>query len=334
MRLLFVFTGGTIGSTQKNGVISADSSKSYAIISAYAEKYGINFEYDTVEPYTELSENNTGEHIRTLLQCVRARASKYDGVIVTHGTDTLQYTAAALGYTLGLGTPPVCIVAANRTIENADSNALDNLHGAIRFVEAGAGRGVFVVYRNDKSESVRVHRATRLVVGRAYSDAVSSIFGSVYASFDERFDLALSEFYKEMPDAQTTLDPDSLCERSEKILVVYPYPGMVYPEISDGVEFVVLNTYHSGTVDTKSKDALAFFKSAKEKGVKVYATGVYDGPGYESASLFDELGIIPIRNISPVAAYVKLWMLADGGRDVAALISESLSGDLSVGGTL
>ena len=152
MKILFVFTGGTIGSTQIGEVISTDRGKPYAIISAYAKKYGISFDYDTVEPYTELSENNTGEHIRLLAECVRARAHAYDGVIVTHGTDTLQYTAAALGYALGLDAPPVCVVAANRPIEREDSNGLDNLHGAISFIKNGGGKGAFVVYRNGKRD--------------------------------------------------------------------------------------------------------------------------------------------------------------------------------------
>ena len=66
MKLLFIFTGGTIGSTMHGDVISPDGTKSRKIIEAYRDKFGIDFEYDTVEPYTELSENNTGRNIRIL----------------------------------------------------------------------------------------------------------------------------------------------------------------------------------------------------------------------------------------------------------------------------
>ena len=76
MKLLFVFTGGTIGSTQNGDVISSDAEKSYKIIDAYNARYGIDFEYDTVEPYTELSENNTGWHIKKLVGCLTDNASK------------------------------------------------------------------------------------------------------------------------------------------------------------------------------------------------------------------------------------------------------------------
>jgi L-asparaginase len=40
-------------------------------------------------------------------------SSDYDGIIVTHGTDTLGYSAAALAYALGNGTVPVCLVSSN-----------------------------------------------------------------------------------------------------------------------------------------------------------------------------------------------------------------------------
>ena len=99
MKILFVFTGGTIGSTlKKDNVISTDSKKAYKIIKAYSKKYAIDFDYDIAEPYTALSENNTGEHIRMLAPCIKGkRDAGYDGISVTHGTDTLQYSASALG---------------------------------------------------------------------------------------------------------------------------------------------------------------------------------------------------------------------------------------------
>ena len=153
MKLLFIFTGGTIGSTQSGNFISVDSNKSYLIIDAYSKQYNVDFEYDVLEPYTELSEYNGGWHIRSLVSCIKQNASKgYDGIIVAHGSDTLQYSAAAIGYCLGKCSLPICLVAANSPIENPTSNALDNLHGAISFIKQGGGSGTFVIYRNAKAK--------------------------------------------------------------------------------------------------------------------------------------------------------------------------------------
>ena len=122
MKILFIFTGGTIGSTCHENVISPDSSKSHKLIQEYDTRFGIDFEFSVLEPYVELSENNTGEHIKKLCLCVTNNINKnYDGIIVTHGTDTIQYSAATLGYALSSNSIPVCIVSANRPIDDKKS---------------------------------------------------------------------------------------------------------------------------------------------------------------------------------------------------------------------
>ena len=328
MKILFVFTGGTIGSTlQNDNVIATDPLKAYKILKAYSKKYPIDFEYDIAEPYTELSENNTGEHIRMLSECIGSRLDLgYDGIVITHGTDTLQYSAAAVGYMLGANSLPVCLVSANYPIEDERSNALDNLHGAICLIRSKAGRGAFVVYRNGNSDTVRVHRATRLTGVKAFSDDVSSIFGNIYGRFDDSFSFVKNPKYVEKNDAMETIAPDKLSESSKEIMMVYPYTGMAYPVIRDGVKYIILNTYHSGTLNTKSQSVIDFLAEAKEKGITVYVTGVSDGAEYESATSFSKLGLIPLRNIAPIAAYVKLWILSQNNG--TEKITHSLAGDV------
>ena len=328
MKLLFVFTGGTIGSTQKGDIISPDSAKSYKIISAYEKRYGIDFEYRVTEPYNGLSENNTGEHIRMLAQCLsRAVKGGYDGIIVTHGTDTLQYSAAAIGYAMGLDTVPVCFVSANAPIENGESNGLDNLRGAVDFISQKGGRGVFAVYRNSTEKTVYIHRATRLLESVAFSDRVASAGNIPYGHMDDGRFIKCPHFC-ELSDEIAPLSCDRLGEVNESTVVISARPGMRYPEISHGVKYVIVNSYHSGTLDTSSEAARRFYLDARNKGVLVFATGAYGGPMYSSVACFEELGIIAIKGISPVAVYVKLWLADSMGNDPALLMERSLSGDL------
>ena len=99
MRILFVFTGGTIGSVQKGAYVGTDQSTASLLVEQYRARYGVPFAYDAVSPYLALSEQSDGDTLRTLCACVRAHMDKgYDGIVVTHGTDTLQYAAAALSY--------------------------------------------------------------------------------------------------------------------------------------------------------------------------------------------------------------------------------------------
>ena len=95
MKILVVFTGGTIGSCYNDGVISPDSSTRYKLIEMYKQNGGYA-EFDAISPYTVLSENLNGEYFNLLYNSVKENINNYDGIIVTHGTDTcLLYTSDA-----------------------------------------------------------------------------------------------------------------------------------------------------------------------------------------------------------------------------------------------
>ena len=112
MKILVVFTGGTIGSCYNDGVISPDSSTRYKLIEMYKQNGGYA-EFDAISPYTVLSENLNGEYFNLLYNSVKENINNYDGIIVTHGTDTLQYTSAVLSYMFGLCNTPIVLVSAN-----------------------------------------------------------------------------------------------------------------------------------------------------------------------------------------------------------------------------
>lgn len=319
MKLLFIFTGGTIGSTACGETISVDAAKPYLLCEKYAERYPVDFTYDTLEPFTELSENLSGEHIALLMKTVIEHVSDgYDGIIVTHGTDTLAYSAAALGYALGNDSIPVCLVSANYPIEDARSNGLANLHAAITLIRTKTAKGVFVLYRNDMGDETVCHRATRLSTSLALSDNVFSVlecpFGRVTtAGFVKNPD------YTELPDGMGAPVSLSLPARCTDVLRVFPYPGILYPAIPDGIRAILLDTYHSGTVDGKSPEAHAFLSEAMTRGIPVFVT---DGAAYDSTRIFDEYGVKRLP-LSPIAAYMKLWLY--GATDALA---RSRGGDL------
>ena len=304
MKLLFISTGGTIGSTAKAGEISPDGEKPRLLLEKYAEAHPIDFQYDTLSPMNELSENFTGTHIGYVLNTVAAHAKDYDGVIVTHGTDTLAYTAAALGYALGNECTPVCLVSSAYPIEDEKANGVENLFGAISLIRMGTEKGVFVPYQNEKEKHITIHRATRLSTSLALLHLVFSIEDCPYGEVDKSGVFRKNPRFAEQPDACPPPEWRSLPERSRCILRVFPYPGMVYPEITDRVRYILLDTFHSGTVDGRSHATHAFLREAQKKGIPVFVTG---DASYESARIFDEYGVARLA-LSPICAYMKLWL--------------------------
>ena len=76
---------------------------------------------------------------RTVLEEITRDAK---GVIITHGTDTLHYTAAALSFALEGLNIPVVLVGSQRSSDRGSSDASSNLMGALRFIAQGIP-GVF-----------------------------------------------------------------------------------------------------------------------------------------------------------------------------------------------
>lgn len=334
MKILFIFTGGTIGSTLADDIISIDGGKSYQIIEKYKERYGLLEEYYVVEPYTRLSENATGETLSELVSTVLFYQDKgYDGIIITHGTDTLQYAAAAIAYALGNNCIPTCLIASNYPIEDSRANGLANLAGGIHFIKRQE-KGTYVSYQN-KGEDIKIHRATRLLVHGVYEDQIYSVQNSYVGSFNSDFTYSKNLYYKERADQIEPLK-GSFTKKSDMIYQIMPYPGYNYPlpkilkEM--GVEYIVQGTYHSGTIRTEGEEVKEFFGQINQDNIVVFLAGVTEGAVYETTQKYEEFFIHHGLPIAPIAMYIKLWMLASMNLetqvDIEEMMKKSLAGDI------
>ena len=105
MNITVIFTGGTIGSSVQQEFVSTDAQMPYRLLAMYEaeqKKRGAAIpNFRTQAPYTTLSEYMDGSHLNRLIACVQSLLTTddpdIDGIIITHGTDTLPFTAAALG---------------------------------------------------------------------------------------------------------------------------------------------------------------------------------------------------------------------------------------------
>lgn len=306
MKILTVFTGGTIGSTKSEGVISPDSENSYKLIEMYSKK-DKKVEFTAVQPLNILSENMNGKFLTQLYKCISSYdLSEFDGVIVAHGTDTLQYTAAYLSYAFGLCKTPIVLVSANFPLEDERSNGFHNFCGAVELIRSRKGRGVFVSYANCEYFA-DIHRGAKVLQHTAYSDELYSIHDNIFGEIHGK-EFVKNDFYSEQQDDISLADCTELEETSD-VLYVKPYVGMTYPQIRQGTKAVLLEGYHSGTLNTDSNELTKFCLDAEKCGVPVYLTGAEQGFFYESKLMFEKLKIEVLPPASPIAMYMKLWML-------------------------
>lgn len=306
MKILVVFTGGTIGSVRKGGIISPDDSRAYTLLEMYGN-IRKTAEFTAVCPYTILSENLCRDNLVKLYECIRSyNIEEYDGVIVTHGTDTLQYTSSFLGYAFSDCKKPIIVVSANYPLDDSRSNGLINFAAAMDFISSGCGSGVFAAYANI-GENPKIHRAVRLLAHMSYSDDVFSIFNSFYGEISGDVFVKNSAF-READNKLCFKHPIILSESSD-VIKLTSYVSMAYPLITSETKAVLIEGYHSGTLNTNGSDLIDFCREANKLNVPVFLTGASEGFYYESKLLLDELKIRVLPPASPIAMYMKLWML-------------------------
>lgn len=324
--LKIIFTGGTIGSTLSEGIISPDGGKPRALIEAFREKYHVDLtefaDYD--EPYTILSEHLDGAHLSKLIRAVACAISQgYRGIIITHGTDTLQYTAAALGYAFGICSVPIVLVSSNYPIEDSRANGVKNLYAGILWLRDCISGGVWVSYKSNGLPQ-QIHRATRLLAHTQGSDRIESVSDAVAGFYFGKV-FCKDSAYREEKDAILPLFPEKELS-SPNILWIKPNPGMVYPALKEGVAGIIHETYHSGTLNLG--EVGPFFRRAKELGIPVFVTGTAQGDIYESAKDFAQYDLHLLPGRSAIAVYMKLWLTLACGRDPAETMEAALGGDI------
>lgn len=340
MNIFTILTGGTIGSKiNTHGLIDNSSQSAYRIIEMYSQMYDSGCNFTPYEPYNILSENITADNVLTLASAVRnaVNTKKYDGVIITHGTDTLQYSAALLSYMLGDAGIPIVLVSSAYILDDKRTNGLLNFNAAVRFIKDKPGTGLYVSYANtnttgfeETNGAATIHAGTRLQPPIPYSADIYSVKDSWFAKYcNEK--IMKNPNYTNVAGARHsmlgfnydyTLTPDS-----SQILCIYPYVGMDLPNIYYGVKAILFGSYHSGTicVDDKLKK---FTEEASSKNIPMFLTGLPEsGSEYKTVSEYRRLGILPLKESSPISQYCKLWLAVSNNQNIRTIMSESISDD-------
>lgn len=326
MKILFIFTGGTIASQKLGNTISLNDNNKSLLLELYNKKYGIDFDYDIISPLNVLSENVSGSQISTLTKYVKQNISKYNGIIVTHGTDSLQYSACATAYSLGNNTTPVVFVSANYPLQDNRSNALINLKGAIELIKLDKHKGVFVSYKNPR-QKLKIFRATHLIFSHHYTDKVYTLKDRCFGYFNNNFNFIKSPLYCDFQDKLKPLPLDNIKDFSSEILWLNQYVGMPYPKLNNSIKCIIINAYHSGTINTQNIYAKEFFSQARKLNIPCLLVGATN-QNYSSKNEFLNLNITSIYNISPIAVYLKVWGLLTSGLDILSNINLPLACDI------
>jgi len=342
LKILVIFTGGTIGSHISDGYISTDQKAPYKLLSMYksiSKNDCEDIEFIEFEPYCILSENLNTEHLSMLINHLRNEIKLHpdiSGVIITHGTDTIQYAAAMLSYCFADSKLPILLVSSAYILDDPKANGLINFAAAIRFIKEKSGFGVFVSYSNNEKE-VLFHHGTRLDTPSTCSSSMRSVMDAYYAktSITDKSTLSFSNINiknnLQIESLQTFFpNPTEDCQLISRpsILRLHIYPGIQYPELSDvAPKAILLESYHSGTVCADTM-FISFANTAHEMNIPLFLIGAgANNIEYVTARVYKDLHITALPPSSPIAQFCKLWLALSINADIPKIMSCSYAHD-------
>ncbi len=306
MNILVVFTGGTIGSTTQEHTTAPDKKASYALLDHFKQTCSNDAVHFTViSPLQILSETLKPQHWTTLIDAIRSQnLSSFDGIIITHGTDTLALTAHALFHTMGNIDLPVLLVSSHLPPHHPQTNAHVNFAASIAFIKKRVANGIFVAYQNPGSDDVSIFRAETITQSPQLSSHFFGISAPAYryenGTFKENVELLVPGM------SQTTGLNPHFCDR---LLYIRPYPGIDYRHFSlKHTRFVLHDLYHSGTCDTQN--LLPFIERCRNEGVALYMAPISKQEDYyETTKALQDKGVRFLYDMPIEAAMTKLMLL-------------------------
>jgi glutamyl-tRNA(Gln) amidotransferase subunit D len=315
-KVLLLSTGGTIASKvdyRTGGVTPAlNASELNAAIPELAKIANIDAEV----LFSEYSENLQPEHWKKIAEKLdTCSKSEYKGIVITHGTDTMQYTAAFLSFALSGFPIPIALVGSQRSSDRPSSDAALNLISAVRFVIEGNTKGVFVIMHHNESDDLVVsHLATRVRKNHTSKRSAFKTIGDdpAFLILDKKIEKNLKKEFFQQKDYNPKLNLDT------RVALVKYHPGydpkLIDYIIESGYQAIIFEGTGLGHIGKTMYDSV---KSAKKKGLFLGMTSqCIDGrvsmTVYESGRDLLEMGIVPLNNMIPETALVKaMWALGN-----------------------
>jgi glutamyl-tRNA(Gln) amidotransferase subunit D len=341
-KVAFISTGGTIASKidyRTGGVHSAlSAAELYASVPELANHASI----DPEVLLSEYSENLRPEHWTLIAEKVaeKIKTGRYIGIVVSHGTDTMHYTAAALSFALQNLPVPVVLVGAQRSSDRPSSDAALNLLGATIFAAKSEYTGVFIVmHRGTSDDTIACHVGTRVRKNHtSRRDAFESI-DTTPVAFVRDNEIEVQQKSRLQLVKRSSDNPLEVRTRFEnKVMLLKYYPGfdpmLIRHAINAGYKAIVLEGTGLGHV---GKQCFPELKRAIDTGLMVCMTsqciwGRVRMTVYDTGRDLLEIGVIPLSDMISETATVKaMWVLANSKNveDAKVMMQENLVNEIS-----
>jgi len=338
--IAIVITGGTIASKldPKTGAVKWLENPE-SLFKFYPEIFDLVNVLKVETPFLKGSENIDFKDWQKLASTIEKLLNDSDikGVIVTHGTDTLHYTASALSFFLGTLNKPVVLTYSQRSIDRASSDAALNLKCAAIAAISDIAQVMVVGHatqNDDYCYALPGAKVRKLHSSRR--DAFKVVNGRPFAKITET-DLEIMGTHNLRNKSKVKADSSF----SERVALIKFYPG-ADPEILDyylkkKYKGIVIEALGLGQIAT-NEARLSWTKKLKEivdKGIVVCMAaqtihGKLDPLVYSTGRELVETGVIYLKDMLSETAFVKLgWVLGHKNWKVKEKMLENFAGEFN-----
>jgi len=286
--------------------------------------------------FSEYSENIMPEHWLQIAEKINEYSeSEYTGIIIAHGTDTMHYTSSFLSFALAGFPIPIVLVGSQRSSDRASSDAALNLISAAKFITESKTKGVYIVMHQDENdETVACHLGTRVRKNHTSKRGAFQTIGDVPAFIiaENQIQKNITEDFFKVNEFQPKIYLDT------KVALVKYHPGYDPNLLDKIIEMGYRGIIFEGTgLGHIGKTMYESVKRANEKGIFLGMTSqCIDGrvrmTVYESGRDLLDLGIIPLENMIPEVALVKMmWAMGNSQNkeEIKKIMLKNIASELS-----
>ena len=302
-----IATGGTIASKNLGQGLSPTISAEEIL--QFVPQIADLCSVTTMQPFYFDSTNIYYKHWVELAQIIKDNYNNYDGFVITHGTDTMAYTAAGLSYLIQNSRKPIVLTGSQKSIYEQDTDAKGNLYDAFCYCVDGGASGVNIVFDGKVILGTRA-RKTRSKSFNAFSSVdypeVAVVSNGKVVHFVKNTVTGAPKFYN-------TLNPN--------VFVLKMTPGMnpnIFDYLKQHFDAVIIESFGSGGLPKyEAQDFLEKLKEYLDQGnIAIIGTQVErEGSNldvYEVGkrlSAFD--GVMEARSMTLESTFAKtMWILA------------------------
>lgn len=266
------------------------------------------------------------------------------GIIITHGTDTMHYTSAALSFILENLPVPVLLVGAQRSSDRGSSDAASNLISAVTFIANSNFGGVGICMHENTSDKtcIVIHGCKARKMHSSRRDAFRPINTEAIAEIDHEIRKIKYLKKPEKIKGKLTL---RLFDEKLKVGILKIHTHMYAEQFQAYKNFdgLILEGTGLGHAPITEQDKItkehskiqATIKDLAKKMPVVMASqtiyGRVDMTVYSPGRKLQELGVIGnYADMTPETAFIKLaWLLSNHKKEVKELFGKNLRGEIS-----